>query len=169
MWQECSTHNSERAVIHYVQLDNCESKQQLLEHMTEWHFSFRYFICPWWSLENSWLFEIWKLTVEMLQKFSEPSPCFYSQPQFCNWKWPIGWPQNQLHGTGSSLTVSHLVMKSWCSEELTVELCPKVVQISSHFYILLLCDYPLSMPKTKLATCFCWFIAWLTLQPWRWR
>jgi hypothetical protein len=23
--------------------------------------------------------------------------------------------------------------------------------------------------QAHLATCFCWFLAWLTLQPWRWR
>jgi hypothetical protein len=140
--------------------------------------------------------EIWKLTVETLKKFSEPSPCpvidcstlvvcilapcFHSQPQFCHWKWPFSWPLNQLQGTGSSLTWqlfswswNPLLQKpegpSWCSEEPTAELRPKVVQISSHLHSLLLCDYPLSMPVTKLATRFCWFLAWLTLQPWRWR
>lgn len=35
-----------KELSHYVQLVNCESKQHLLEHMTDWHFSSRYFICP---------------------------------------------------------------------------------------------------------------------------
>jgi hypothetical protein len=88
-------------------------------------------------------------------------PCFHSDPQLCHWKWPLA-DLRMNNGIGLNLRVHPDIQKELLLNYILRLFRP--AHIYRTYLSMIHINIILSMPITKHATCFYWFIAWFTLQ-----